>query len=79
VGEKVIPLHLVSARTGQEAPWPWFALAFGLTAAALAGELAAVISLVRGERLGWLAWIGVAVNGALLLPTIYLLVTADWS
>jgi hypothetical protein len=62
-----------------EALGPWFALAFVLTAAALAGELAAVISLVRGERLGWLSWIGVAGNGVLLLPVIYFVATADWS
>ncbi len=62
-----------------EALGPLFAMAIAVTLAAIVGELAAVISLVRGERLGWLSWLGVVMNGALLLPTVYLLLTADWS
>lgn len=57
---------------------PFFALAMFLTIAAVVGEVAAVISLVRGERLGWLSWLGVAVDAALLMPAAYLLLTADW-
>jgi hypothetical protein len=62
-----------------EAIGPWFAAVIFVTLAAAVGEVAAVISVVRGERMGWLSWVGVAVNGVLLLPTIYLLLTADWS
>ena len=47
-----------------------------LTIAAVAGEVAAVVSLVRGERLGWRSWLGVAVNVALLMPAAYLLLEA---
>ena len=61
-----------------EAMAPFFALAIVLTMAAALGEAAAVVSLVRGERLGWLSWSGVLWNGALLLPALYLLSTADW-
>lgn len=56
---------------------PFFVLALALTLAAVVGELAAVVSLVRGERLGWLSWMGVVVNGILLAPSVYLLITAD--
>lgn len=61
-----------------EALGPFFAVAMLLTLAAVAGELAAIISLVRGERLGWLSWMGVAVNGLLLAPVAYMLGAADW-
>lgn len=61
-----------------EAMAPFFVLAMFLTIAAAAGEGAAVVSLVRGERLAWLSWLAVAVNGALLLPALYLLTTMDW-
>ena len=61
-----------------EAMAPLFALAMFLTMAAVGGEVAAVISLVRGERLGWLSWLGVVGNTALLMPAAYLLLTADW-
>jgi len=61
-----------------EAIAPLFVLATFLTIAAGVGEVSAVISLVRGERLGWLSWIGVVVNAALLMPAAYLLLTADW-
>lgn len=56
---------------------PWFAVIVAVMASAVAGELAAVVSLVRGERLVWLSWLGVAVNGLLLLPLAYLALTAD--
>ncbi len=61
-----------------EAMAPFFAVALLLTMAAVAGELAAIISLVRGERMAWLSWTGVLVNGLLLAPVAYLLGTADW-
>jgi hypothetical protein len=60
-----------------EALAPLFVAAIVLMGSAVVGELAAVVSLVRGERLGWLAWLGVAVNGLLLLPLAYLLLTAE--
>ncbi len=61
-----------------EALAPFFALAMFLTIAAVGGKVAAVIAFVRGERLGWLSWLGVVVNAALLMPAAYLLLTADW-
>ena len=61
-----------------EALGPWFAIAILLTLGAVAGELAAIISLVRGERMGWLSWVGVAANGLLLAPVAYMLGAADW-
>ncbi|MCX6612207.1 MAG: hypothetical protein NTW74_15305 [Acidobacteria bacterium] len=54
-------------------------LALPILAAAFIGELAALVSLWRGERLRWLSWLGVIVNGVLLLPLPYLALTADWS
>ncbi len=60
-----------------EALGPWLAVAFVLTAAAVAGELAGMISLIRGEKLSWLAWMGVGVNGVLLLLVIYFLAPVD--
>lgn len=62
-----------------EALGPYFALAILLTLAAIVGEAAAVISLVRGERLVWLSWLGVLVNCVLLLPAISLLMTTSGS
>ena len=62
-----------------EALGPFFAVAMLLTLAAVAGETAAIISLVRCERLRWLSWLGVVGNGALLAPIVYLIGTADWS
>lgn len=61
-----------------EALGPYFAVAILLTLAAAGGELAAIISLVRGERLGWLSWAGVVVNGLILAPVAYMLGAADW-
>lgn len=58
-----------------EALGPFFAVAFLLTLAAVAGELSAIVSLLRGERMGWLSWLGVAVNALLLAPVIYFLGT----
>lgn len=57
-----------------EALAPAFAFGMLLVLAAALGELAAVIALVRGERMAWLSWMGVAVNGTVLL-SIYLFVT----
>ena len=57
---------------------PLAILLMALTAAACVGELAALVSLWRGERLRWLSWQGVIVNGLLLLPLVYLTLTADW-
>jgi hypothetical protein len=62
-----------------EALGPLFAAMIVLMASAVAGEAAAVASLLRGERLAWLSWLGIAVNGLLLLPLIVLLLTADWT
>jgi hypothetical protein len=61
-----------------EALGPYFAAAMLVMIAAFVGELAAIVALVRGERMGWLSWIGVIVNGLLLMPAVYLLLTADW-
>ena len=61
-----------------EALAPLFVLAMTLTVAAVAGEVAALISLARGERLAWLSWLGLVANGVLLMPTLYLILTADW-
>ena len=61
-----------------EALGPFFALIIAVCAAALVGEAAAWISLVRGERLAWLTWLGVVGNGVLLMPVLYFLATADW-
>ena len=72
--------HLVRTAKGAtnlgEALAPLFVLALALTAAAVVGEVAAVVSLARTERLVWLSWLGVLVNGMLLMPAVYLLVTA---
>ncbi len=38
--------------------------------ACLLGELAAIVSLVRGERPGWLSVIGVLLNLAAVIPPI---------
>ena len=62
-----------------EALAPFFALAIVLTLAAAVGELAALVSLVRGERLRWLSWMGALMNGVLLMPAAWLIATADWS
>ena len=61
-----------------EALGPFLGVALLLTLAAVVGEAAALVSLARAERLGWLSWLGVIVNAALLMPVIYLLLTADW-
>jgi hypothetical protein len=60
-----------------EAVAPFFAAAAAVVVSAVFGELAAVASLLRAERLAWVSWVGVAVNGALLMPAIYLLLTWD--
>jgi hypothetical protein len=60
-----------------EALGPLFTAAFALMAAAVLGELAAIVSFVRAERLAAVAWIGVAVNGILIAPLLYLLLTRD--
>ena len=65
-----------SATNFGEALAPLYILAFALTAAAVLGEVLAIISLARGERLAWLSWLGALVNGVLLLPAAYLLLTA---
>ena len=74
--------HLAKTTKGAtnmgEALGPFFALAVVLSIAAAAGELAAIVSLVRGERLRWLSWIGVVANAVLLLPAASVLITADW-
>jgi hypothetical protein len=61
-----------------EALGPYFAAAMLVMIAAFFGEVAAIVALVRGERMGWLSWIGFVVNGLLLMPAVYLLLTADW-
>ena len=61
-----------------EALGPFFAAAIFLVLAAVAGEFAAVVSLVRGERMGWLSWLGIVGNALILAPVVYLLGTADW-
>lgn len=43
-----------------------FVLAVG--AACLAGEVAAIVSLVRGERYAWLAIVGLVLNLVIILP-----------
>lgn len=60
-----------------EAIGPYFAVVILLTIAAAAGEVAAIVSLVRGERLGWLGWLSVVVNGGLLI-SVYLALTGAW-
>ena len=63
-----------------EALAPLFVLIFAVIMAAAVGEVAAVVSLARGERLAWLAWLGVFVNGILLIPgvcALYLRLTAN--
>ena len=62
-----------------EALGPYFAFALTLIIAVVVGETAAVASLIRGERLRWLAWLGALIDAALIMPVIYLLVTADWN
>ena len=62
-----------------EAMAPFYILALVLTAAAVAGETAAVVSLVRGERLVWMSWMGALMNVVLLAPAAYLLLTAEWN
>ncbi len=61
-----------------EALAPLFVLAMALTVAAIAGEVAALVSLARRERLAWLSWLGLVANGVLLMPTVDLILTADW-
>jgi hypothetical protein len=49
-------------------------MVLGMMFAAIVGETAALLGLIRGERSIWIAWIGVIVNGALLaVPLSYLL------
>ncbi len=62
-----------------EALAPLFVLIIAVCGAAVVGEAAALISLLRGERLGWMTWLGVVGNGILLMPAIYLIAIADWS
>lgn len=36
------------------------------------GEVAAIVALVRGERMAWLSAIGAILNLAVILPSLYL-------
>ncbi len=57
-----------------EALGPFLGMVLGMMFAAIVGETAALLGLIRGERSIWIAWIGVIVNGALLaVPLSYLL------
>jgi hypothetical protein len=56
-----------------EALGPFFGWLLCLFAAAMVGEGAALLALVRGERLAWLSWLGAVANGLLLLtPLVWL-------
>lgn len=61
-----------------EALGPFFAAAFAIMISGAFGEASAVIALVRGERLQWIAWLGTILNAGLVLPLLYLLVISDW-
>lgn len=50
---------------------------FGLGAVCVAGEVAAIAALVRGERLAGLSMLGVIVNGVVIAPLLWLLARAD--
>jgi hypothetical protein len=50
---------------------------FGMGAICLLGEAAAITALVRGERLAGLSFLGVVLNGAVILPLLWLLSRAD--
>ncbi len=49
----------------------------GLGGVCVLGEAAAVAALVRGERMVWLSILGVLVNGAGILPLLFVLARAD--
>ncbi len=51
--------------------------AFSLAAVCVSGELAALAALWRGERMAWLAVLGIIINGAFLLPILRILLKAE--
>lgn len=48
-------------------------LVFGVAAVCALGAVAAVVALVRGERLLWLTLLGLVGNGAVLVPVLAVL------
>ena len=46
--------------------------ALGIGGACALGEIAALVALVRGERLLWLTTLGILGNGAVILPILVL-------
>jgi hypothetical protein len=57
-----------------EALGPYFAWGVIVVLAAIAGELAAIVSIVRGEPLKWLSWLGILGNTAILLSAFLFVV-----
>jgi hypothetical protein len=50
---------------------------FGMGAVCAAGEVAAIAALARSERMFGLSILGTLLNGAVILPLLYLLSRAD--